>query len=46
LVQADGQTELNSLIAIHEAYAALCKQYYSKREIIGPFEGLHESYYV
>lgn len=45
-VQAHGEEELSSLIAIHEAYASLCKQYYSKHEIIRPFEELHESYYV
>jgi len=45
-VQADGLTELTSLLAIHQHYSSLCQQYYSKHDIIRPFEELHESYYI
>jgi hypothetical protein len=45
-VQADGQTELTSLMEIHETFAALCKQYYSQHAIIAPFEKMHELYYI
>jgi hypothetical protein len=45
-VQADGESELSRLVAIHEKFSTLCQQYYSEHDVIVPYDALHPSYCV
>lgn len=43
-LQIDGEAELLRLASIHDKFSVLCQQYYSKHDVIAPFEKLHPSY--